>query len=119
MDLLAEYNRWGDHIGGQLFLQEIDERYGEEQLAELQAKSYAQASGKTGSDASVTRAKALRDLDPEVEAARTELRETYARRKALQYLAHVLEQNAFLLSREITRRSGRAEMDVRAERRRQ
>jgi hypothetical protein len=118
MDLLAEYNRWADHVGGQLFLQEIDERYGEEQLAELQAKSYAQVSGKSGTDASVTRAKALRDQDPEVEAARSELRETYARRKALQWLASVLDSNAKLLSREITRRVGRSELDVRAERHR-
>lgn len=117
MDLLAEYARWLDHVGALLFLQEIDERNAEETLAALQAGAYEVAvqeiGGSRRSEASVTRAKAIRDSDPEVDNARAELRQTYAWRKGLQNLYTSLERGSFLLSREITRRIGREGVDTR------
>jgi hypothetical protein len=120
VDLLADYNSWLAHIGGNLFLQEVDVRYAEAKLVELEGYSteaaFSEIGGKSGSDSSVTRAKALRDTQPEVLRERAELRESKAKRDALTYLHGVLEKDSWLLSRELTRRIGREKMDVRAER---
>ena len=120
VDLLAEYNSWLAHIGGQLFMQEVDVRYSEAKLVEFEgwstAGAFAEIGGKSGSESSVTRAKALRDTDSEVLRERAEMRESKAKRGALEYLHGVLEKDSWLLSRELTRRVGREKIDVRAER---
>ncbi len=119
MELLAEIHAWMAHVGGMLFLQEIDERFHQEELDRMLAQAYESASGQMGekkSETSVTRAKALRELDPDVQEAKSELRETKGKVQALEYLHSVLERNSFLLSRELTRRLGRVDKEVRTAR---
>lgn len=58
------------------------------------------------SEASVTAAKARRVVDPEVQRVREQELQVYARRKMMQAMHASLERKSFIVSREITRRTG-------------
>jgi len=122
MESFTLMTRWADYIGGLLALQEVDERYADSQYDFVWARVFsdtlvdAAMVAKARSDASVTKAKADTAMHPDVRAARTVKDNAYARRKVMQLMQANLERDISLLSRELSRRLGRAPAERRADR---
>jgi phosphoserine aminotransferase len=109
MDLFSLLTRWADHIGGQLALQEIDERNADTYYELVWTTKLAALAPKSRSEGSVTMAKAEATHDQDVMAAQLTKDMAYARRKILQVMAGNLERDTQLVSRELSRRLGRKE----------
>ena len=67
-------------------------------------------------DKRVTVAKARRTADIEVQKAATEYRKKHARRKMVTAMADIMERNAALISRELSRRISTSEVQGRSDR---
>lgn len=114
MELFVQLNHWANHLGAELAMAEIDERAAEHALAMAEASALVLAWGQRQSkEDTVTLAKAQRESDPGVIKARDELQVIYAKRKLLQAIQSSAEKDAALVSRELTRRVGRADRDFR------
>lgn len=113
MELFTAYVVWNNFIDVRRVQAEIEEANAETRLKVLEAMSLA-GGWEGGKDARITIARAERDMDPEVIAARNEHDEAKARRKLLGVLSNNMERGAALLSRELTRRVGRAPVEGRA-----
>jgi hypothetical protein len=119
MRLFAELTRWTDHVGGQLVLQEISERYATSAYDLAYAQVYTSRMGKkpkTEGQSNLVRSETL--ADPDVVELRDTVDATYARRKVLGLMLSNLERDAQLVSRELTRRTSREARDVRVDRNR-
>lgn len=106
MELFTAYVVWNNFIDVRRVQAEIEEANAETVLKVLEATSLA-AGWDGGKDSRITIARAERDIDPEVVAARTAHDEARARRKLLQVLSDNMQRGSNLLSRELTRRVGR------------
>lgn len=113
MELFTAYVVWNNFIDVRRVQAEIEEANAETALKVLEAISLA-SGWEGGKDARITIARAERDMDPEVIAARNAHDEAKARRKLLGVLSNNMERGASLLSRELTRRVGRAPIEGRA-----
>ena len=112
MDLFRLVNQWRKYLRVQLAAAEIDESSAAAAAAAIEAAALARSGAKT-----VTQAKAAARDDDSYAAAQALHAETYAYRKLVAALAENLEGDAFLLSRELTRRTAEAPADRRANRR--
>lgn len=113
MDLWALLTRWQDHIAGVLGLCEVDERARSSIYDLAHAEILAANAPKTRNEGSVTVAKAETALHPQVKEARDKLDLAYARRKVMQMMYENIERDLFILSRELTRREGRYNNEMR------
>ncbi|WP_188187581.1 hypothetical protein [Nonomuraea sp. SYSU D8015] len=109
MELFALLNAWVAYAGGQLSLAAIDEKDAEAELDVRRARVLI--SGKAAK--SVSAAKAAADEDPDVVEARQVVTNAYAVRKLTETVYEALERDVFLVSRELTRRTGRADREAR------
>lgn len=103
---MVKFTRWADYSGGQLAVADVDEAFAKELVDKLKAISLVRtydADAKGG----VTRARAEKSLDDDVQAAIQERLNAYARRKLLQARHEAFERDAAQVSRELTRRTER------------
>jgi hypothetical protein len=113
MELFALYVAWNCFFDVQRVHAEIEEADAETGLKVLQATSLAD--GWQGpKETRITILRAERDTDPEVMAAQARYDQAKARRKMTGVLCGNMERGAALLSRELTRRVGRAPVEGRA-----
>jgi hypothetical protein len=113
MEIFALYVAWNNFLDVRRVGAEIEEANAETDLKLLEAVSIA--SGWEGpKESRVTILRAERDMDPEVQAARSRFDQAKAQRKMLTVLCSNMERGAALLSRELTRRVGRAPVEGRA-----
>jgi len=113
MELFALYVAWNNFFDVQRVTSEIEEANAETDLKVLEAVSLA--SGWEGpKESRITVLRAERDMDPEVMAARSRFDQAKARRKMMGVLCGNMERGAALLSRELSRRIGRAPVEGRA-----
>lgn len=112
MRLFVSLSRWADYVNGQLALAAINERHAEGLLATAEATALVR-DWKGGRDDKVTLAKAERENDPDVIACKEDLRHAYARRKLVEVIFTNAERDSAVVSRELTRRIGRLEVNER------
>lgn len=112
MGLFAKLNRWAAFLGGQLAAAEVDESYAAKLVDKLTALGQIRARG----EKNVSAQKAAVWSDPELVAAQEAKQEAYAYRKLVEALYNAVDRDAFLVSRELTRRIGREQRDRRHER---
>jgi hypothetical protein len=113
MDMWALLTKWQDHIAGVLGLCEVDERSRSTIYDLAHAEILAANAPKTRNEGSVTVAKAETAQHPQVKDARDKLDMAYARRKVMQMMYENIERDLFILSRELTRREGRYNNEMR------
>lgn len=112
MRLFSMYVQWNNYIDVMRVEAEIAEADAETKLKAIEATSMV--AGWTGAkEDRVTIQRAERDLDPAVIEARDNVQLVYARRKLLAVLSNNMERGAALLSRELSRRIGRAPVEGR------
>lgn len=119
MQLFAEFTEWLNFADVRRTALEIDEA--DVQAALDVAEARAKVSGwdddeAPKSDRRVTIAKARQVIDAEVIRAHEEFRKVKSRRKMVNAMCDILERNAALVSRELSRRIGRADITRRSER---
>jgi hypothetical protein len=112
MELFALYVAWNNYLDVQRVAAEIEEATAETELKVLEAVGLT-AGWEGPKESRVTIVRAERDMDPEVVAARSRFDQAKARRKMLAVLCGNMERAAALLSRELTRRVGRAPVEGR------
>lgn len=112
MKLFVSLTRWADYANGQLALAMINERYAEGLLVTAEATALVRDWG-GGRDDKVTLAKAERENDPDVKACKEDLAVCYARRKLIESIFTNAERDSAVVSRELTRRIGRLEVNDR------
>ena len=113
MEIFALYVAWNNFLDVQRVTVEIEEANAETDLKLLEATSMA-AGWEGPKESRITVLRAERDIDPEVVAARSRFENAKARRKMLAVLCGNMERGAALLSRELTRRVGRAPVEGRS-----
>lgn len=109
MELFVELTRWNEYIGVELALVEIDEHYAEMAAKKIEAISNITHKG----EKTATAAKAMVFEDPKYLEAQEQLNETYAKKKLMAMLYTNSEKAANLVSRELTRRTGRSDRENR------
>jgi hypothetical protein len=102
MEHLIAHTAWQNFFSTQMVEVEGEEEAVEEKLRVAEARIMISSMEPT-----VTRAKALRDVDPKIVQMREKLRELKVRRKALSIAVQNRDRCAAVLSRELTRRVGR------------
>lgn len=112
MNLFVRLTRWADYLNGQLALAMIEERSAEGRLAIAEATALLGNWGGTKEDR-VALSKAERDLVPEVVEHKDDLAIKYAKRKLIEVLFTSAERDSAVVSRELTRRVGRMEINER------
>lgn len=112
MGIFARLTRWADYLSVQLALTQIEERYIDGCVSTLEAQ-FSILNWEGVKEDRVTLLKSRRDADPEIIAARQHHQQAYAMRKLTETLYLNAERDAALLSRELTRRIGRQEVNER------
>jgi hypothetical protein len=110
MQLLSELTRWAEYAGVEAAACAIEERACEAALERTRARAAISARG----EKSVTAQKAAAAADPDALAADDELLVAYARRKLIDAILAGAERSAAVVSRELTRRVGRHDREVRS-----
>lgn len=110
MTLWNELGAWVEYAGAMVAAAEVDEKWRVESLERHKAISAV----KNASEKTVTAAKARAYEDPEYIKAQEDKLEAFAYRRLLQPVYEKADRRATLLSRELTRRMGRADRDSRA-----
>jgi len=105
MELFSEITSWLDYIEVQLAAAQIDEKYEEQQLEEVRAHEQVEAS-RTDSRTDVTTKKALAFESEDFRAQRDRLHNAFGYRRIVETIYNSLERARFIVSREITRRTG-------------
>src|SRR5580765_692949 len=112
MNLFARYSAWASFIAVRVAQAEIAEANATTELKVSEAQ--AMVDNWTGAkDDRVTITRAERDLDPTVRAQQDRYDTARAHRKMLATLADNMERASALVSRELTRRLGRDQVDRR------
>jgi hypothetical protein len=107
---MVDFTNWGAYASSQLAMATIKEREIEAQLSMAQAEAAVKArNAKT-----VAAQKFLIADDPAVRKATDDLTEAYALRKALEAVYGGLEAKNKVVSRDLTRRTGMRDMEIRA-----
>ena len=109
MEIFAAYIAWANFIDVRRVEAEIEEATVETEIKVLTAQYML-----SDPTAKVTTLRAEKDLDPQVLAAQGRYDVVHARVKMLTVLSNNMERGAALLSRELTRRVGRAPVEGRA-----
>jgi hypothetical protein len=104
MALFVQLTRWSDFFQNQLAIEEIRERYADNEVRKLEG-FYMTANKPDRVSEAVTWVRAQMELDPAVQTARDALKLIYARRKLKQMLFEGSERDAAVVSRELTRRT--------------
>lgn len=104
-ELLVQYTEWKNYAAGLLALAEVEESELRELVETAEAVAMVKDWGGTSKDR-VSIAKAGRQSDPEVVYRKEKLGSAYAYRKLTQVIVESLDNDAFAVSREITRRNG-------------
>jgi len=112
MDLFREVNQWRKYLRVQLVAAEIDESSAAAKARDAEAVALARSGART-----VTAMKAAAKQDAGYAGAQALQADAYSYRKLVGALAENLEGDAFLISRELTRRTGEAPADRRNARR--
>jgi hypothetical protein len=112
MELFGLLNRWAAFLGGQLAAAEVDESYASKLVDKLTALGQIRARG----EKTATAMKASVWEGEDFQAAQDAKQEAYAYRKLIEALYNAVDRDAFLVSRELTRRIGREQKDRRRER---
>lgn len=107
MELLTKLTRWHDYMSARLSVAEVAYRRAERALDEANANALVMAWGTTRNTKqdSVTVAKAQRDMDPAVQEAAQRALDIYAFRKRMEVRTEAFSDDAFVVSRELTRRT--------------
>jgi hypothetical protein len=113
MELFAVYVAWNNFLDVQRVRAEIEEANAETELKVLEATGIA-AGWIDPKESRVTVLRAEAKLDPEYVSAHVRFDQSKARRKMLAVLCNNMERGAALLSRELSRRIGRAPVEGRA-----
>lgn len=115
MELFALYTAWANFIDVRRVEAEIEEATAETGFKLLEASGIVSGWGiQPADDRKVTVARAEAHLHPDFLAARDRFDQAKARRKMLAVLSTNMERAAALLSRELSRRIGRAPVEGRA-----
>lgn len=101
MELFVGLTRWTDHYAGEAAKAEVEERSAESGLKKAEAVAFLAA----GSNS--YKARAERDLNPDVCEWRDSVDLAHAKRKLIGVMRDAAERDAALVSRELTRRLGR------------
>lgn len=104
MELLTKLTQWHNFAARKLSEAEVASRRAEVALSEAKATAMVKAWGGTKEDR-VRASEAQRDSSPEVHAANEEALNTYALRKRLEVRTQAFADDAFVVSRELTRRT--------------
>lgn len=112
MDLFSQLNQWRKFLRLQLAAAEADESHAKAQATSAEAIALSRAGGKT-----VAEMKARAREDESYAAASVLHADAYGYRKLVLALFENIDSDAFLLSREITRRTAEAPGDRRNSRR--
>lgn len=104
-DLLVQFTGWRNYAAVLLTCAEIDENELREKVETAEAGAMLLGWGGGAGDR-VTIAKAERTLDPEVLERKEKLGAAHAYRKMTQVIVESIDNDAFAVSREITRRGG-------------
>lgn len=112
MELFVQLLHWNEYIGVELAAAEIDERHSEMAVEKMKAISNI----KHKNEKTATAAKAMVFEDPAFVEAQEKLDEDYAKRKLIAMLYSNSEKAANLVSRELTRRTGRNDKENRVNR---
>lgn len=102
MELFAEVNSWLDYVEVQLAAAQIDEKFEEQQLEEIQALE--QIAVRDEKNVATMKARAFESDD--FLSQRERVLKAYGYRKIMETLYNRLERARFIISREITRRTG-------------
>lgn len=112
MALFGKLNQWAGYLGAQLSAAQVDESYADKLVEKLAA--LAQIANRGAKTATVIKASVWEDEN--FQKAKEEQQAAYAYRKLVEALYNAVDRDAFLVSRELTRRIGRGEKDRRHER---
>jgi hypothetical protein len=112
MGLFGKLNRWAAFLGVQLAMAEVDESYASKLVDKLTALGQIRARG----EKTATAMKASVWNDEDYQAAQDAKQEAYGYRKLVEALYNAVDRDAFMVSRELTRRIGREQKDRRRER---
>jgi hypothetical protein len=110
MTLFVRMTSWVEYAGGRLAAAEVDEK----SCGDTLERSKALSAVRNSSEKTVTAAKAKAYEDEEYLAAQEAKQNAFAYRRMLQAVYDSADKRATLLSRELTRRVGRADRDSRA-----
>lgn len=111
MNLFAEMSGWAEYHGTKLAFAQVDEKFAESVLEIRRAAAVLNRAMK-----SVTEAKAMAVADEEVQEANEVYLEAYKVRKIEEAAYNNAERRERLISRELTRRTGRADRENRSSR---
>lgn len=106
MSLFSEYTAWQNYAATQQAEAEVAESKAEASVRFIEAQAMVKQWG--GAKDKVTVAKAELSIDPEVERARQDVLDAYAKRKMTQVVYSNCERSVFVVSRELSRRIGNA-----------
>lgn len=109
MRLFGELTAWAEHLSVMFAAASVDEKEAEEALKTAEA----QGSVRHAAEKTVTAAKAKTASDPAVQEAATRYRASYAYRKMLQPIVEGVANRAAFLSRELSRRQARSDVEGR------
>ena len=101
MELFQEINSWLDYIEVQLAAAIVDEKYEESVLEEIEALERIEAKG---NDVTTKKAKVFESQ--EFINQRDKVQEIYGYRKVVETIFNRLDRGKFIVSRELTRRTG-------------
>jgi hypothetical protein len=108
MELLQQLTNWRKFLGVQVALAVVEERYADREVTTLEALS--------GYDFRKVDAKTAAHNDPDYMDAKRAQADAYAYRKLIEALYENVDQDGFIVSREITRRGNVSNVDRRANR---
>lgn len=104
IDLLTALTAWHDYADTRLSYLVIENRRADIRTDEVEAEAMVQNWGGTSRD-SVRITEAKRDITEEVQDCRQQQLNAYAMRKAMETRVNRFERDAFVVSRELTRRT--------------
>ena len=110
MQLFSEFVQWQNYAATELAQYEVAEEQAEAAVRRLSAEGFVL---NVGGSSKVTETRAAIDASPEMERARQNVLNVYAKRKMTQVIFTNCERTAALISRELSRRIGRDPLERR------
>lgn len=113
MQLFVSLTRWSDYFGGLVAIADVEERSASLIMEKAKALALLKAGGGGGRDDRVTYAKAAVAADEGVSKYEAEYESAHARRRFAAVHFEAAERDTAVVSRELTRRTGRQEVHER------
>lgn len=110
MQLFSEYVQWQNYAATEFAVAEVEEERAEASVRRLTAEGFVL---NVGGSSKVTETRAAIDSSPEMQQARDRVLDAYAKRKMTGVMSQNCERTAALLSRELSRRIGGADLQRR------